>query len=169
VKGELLVDNDLGTAQALAQGSWVGATKSGQGGNLYPTKADDGYRFTSRNNLARDSLSLRNAKVSRSVEYAIFLLICLRVSILHRWRVIWQDCIRRTTTSTDVGTAALGIQDASSHLSHFRQCRMLAVFCVINLINYVDRGAIASNGVNGRRGNSTCLPAEECFRGYGIQ
>lgn len=84
MKGELLVDNNLGTAQVLAQGFWVGATKSGQGGNLYPTKADDGSRFTSRNNLARDSLSLRNANVTRSVKYTMISLICLRVSILHR-------------------------------------------------------------------------------------
>ncbi|XP_050364563.1 probable sphingolipid transporter spinster homolog 2 [Argentina anserina] len=33
--------------------------------------------------------------------------------------------------------------------SWFTPRRLLSIFCVINLINYVDRGAISSNGVNG--------------------
>ncbi|KAE9448414.1 hypothetical protein C3L33_19692, partial [Rhododendron williamsianum] len=39
--------------------------------------------------------------------------------------------------------------------SESRLCRLLGIFCVINLINYVDRGAIASNGVNGSSGTCT--------------
>lgn len=41
------------------------------------------------------------------------------------------------------------------------------IFCVINLINYVDRGAIASNGVNGSLG--TCTESGICSSGTGIQ
>lgn len=46
--------------------------------------------------------------------------------------------------------------------SWFTPKRLLVIFCVINLINYVDRGAIASNGVNGNLqtcNNGTCTPA----------
>ncbi|CAN4112000.1 unnamed protein product [Withania somnifera] len=50
--------------------------------------------------------------------------------------------------------------------SWFTAKRLLAVFCVINLINYVDRGTIASNGVNGRR--RTCTNGT-CSSGSGIQ
>lgn len=41
------------------------------------------------------------------------------------------------------------------------------IFCVINMINYVDRGAIASNGVNGSLG--TCTDSGICTSGSGIQ
>ncbi|KAF3630222.1 putative sphingolipid transporter spinster 2 [Capsicum chacoense] len=51
--------------------------------------------------------------------------------------------------------------------SWFTAKRLLAVFCVINLINYVDRGTIASNGVNGKR--RTCKPNGTCSSGSGIQ
>lgn len=47
--------------------------------------------------------------------------------------------------------------------------RMLLIFGVINLLNYVDRGTIASNGVNGSVANSTCNPTEACYSGSGIQ
>ncbi|XP_054777741.1 probable sphingolipid transporter spinster homolog 2 isoform X2 [Prosopis cineraria] len=50
--------------------------------------------------------------------------------------------------------------------SWFTPKRLLVMFCVINLLNYLDRGAIASNGVNGRQAtcaNGTCKP------GIGIQ
>ncbi|KAL2629606.1 hypothetical protein R1flu_014292 [Riccia fluitans] len=47
--------------------------------------------------------------------------------------------------------------------------RMLIILCVVNLLNYVDRGAIASNGVNGTLGNSTCSGQDDCFEGRGIQ
>lgn len=46
-------------------------------------------------------------------------------------------------------------------------CRLLAIFCVINLLNYVDRGAIASNGVNGSL--RTCTDSGVCSGGTGIQ
>lgn len=41
------------------------------------------------------------------------------------------------------------------------------IFCVINTLNYVDRGAIASNGVNGSLG--TCTDSGICTAGTGIQ
>ncbi|GBG75536.1 hypothetical protein CBR_g20167 [Chara braunii] len=47
--------------------------------------------------------------------------------------------------------------------------RLLVIFCVINLINYVDRGVIASNGVNGVRGNCTQDSHIICQAPLGIQ
>ncbi|KAJ1396565.1 MFS transporter superfamily [Sesbania bispinosa] len=54
-----------------------------------------------------------------------------------------------------------------STTSWFTPKRLLAIFCVINLLNYLDRGAIASNGVNGSRG--TCTEGGTCTSGTGIQ
>ncbi|KAK6136445.1 hypothetical protein DH2020_029801 [Rehmannia glutinosa] len=51
--------------------------------------------------------------------------------------------------------------------SWFTPKRLLGIFCVINLINYIDRGAIASNGVNGSR--RTCTKGGTCSSGSGIQ
>ncbi|TXG54111.1 hypothetical protein EZV62_019367 [Acer yangbiense] len=51
--------------------------------------------------------------------------------------------------------------------SWFTPKRLLAIFCVINMLNYVDRGAIASNGVNGSR--KTCSESGTCTSGSGIQ
>nr|XP_011458313.1 PREDICTED: probable sphingolipid transporter spinster homolog 2 [Fragaria vesca subsp. vesca] len=51
--------------------------------------------------------------------------------------------------------------------SWFSAKKLLVIFCVINLINYVDRGAIASNGVNGTLG--TCTEGGTCTSGTGIQ
>lgn len=45
-------------------------------------------------------------------------------------------------------------------------CRLLVIFCIINMLNYVDRGAIASNGVNGS--HRTCINGT-CSSGTGIQ
>ncbi|KAL8097428.1 putative sphingolipid transporter spinster homolog 2 [Apium graveolens] len=56
---------------------------------------------------------------------------------------------------------------SSSEASWFTPKRLLMIFCVINLINYVDRGAIASNGVNGNR--KTCTKGGTCSSGSGIQ
>lgn len=53
--------------------------------------------------------------------------------------------------------------------SWFTPARMLVVLCLVNLLNYVDRGVIASNGVNGAAGNTTCNPLETCQGGSGIQ
>eukprot|EP00250_Pteridium_aquilinum_P019414 c24423_g1_i2 orf=340-1779(-) len=47
--------------------------------------------------------------------------------------------------------------------------RMLLIFCIVNLLNYIDRGTIASNGVNGSSANSTCSSTEACSSGSGIQ
>nr|XP_025884229.1 probable sphingolipid transporter spinster homolog 2 isoform X2 [Solanum lycopersicum] len=51
--------------------------------------------------------------------------------------------------------------------SWFTAKRLLAIFCIINLLNYVDRGAIASNGVNGK--HSECTKSGTCSSGSGIQ
>ncbi|XP_027348748.1 probable sphingolipid transporter spinster homolog 2 isoform X2 [Abrus precatorius] len=51
--------------------------------------------------------------------------------------------------------------------SWFTPKRLLVIFCVINLLNYVDRGTIASNGVNGSRG--TCTEGGTCKSRTGIQ
>ncbi|CAH9084582.1 unnamed protein product [Cuscuta epithymum] len=51
--------------------------------------------------------------------------------------------------------------------SWFTPKRLLFIFCVINLLNYLDRGAIASNGVNGNP--RTCTKSGACTSGSGIQ
>ncbi|XP_019418646.1 PREDICTED: probable sphingolipid transporter spinster homolog 2 isoform X2 [Lupinus angustifolius] len=51
--------------------------------------------------------------------------------------------------------------------SWFTPKRLLGIFCMINMLNYLDRGAIASNGVNGSKG--TCSKAGICTSGTGIQ
>ncbi|WOH14045.1 hypothetical protein DCAR_0933561 [Daucus carota subsp. sativus] len=55
----------------------------------------------------------------------------------------------------------------ASDPSWFSPKRLLVIFCVINLINYVDRGAIASNGVNGSQ--RICETGGTCSSGSGIQ
>lgn len=60
-----------------------------------------------------------------------------------------------------------GITYLSPKPSWFTPKRLLGIFCVINLINYLDRGAIASNGVNGHR--RTCTESGTCSSGSGIQ
>ncbi|XP_043710898.1 probable sphingolipid transporter spinster homolog 2 isoform X2 [Telopea speciosissima] len=50
--------------------------------------------------------------------------------------------------------------------SWFTPKRLLAIFCVINMLNYVDRGTIASNGVNGTM--RTCTDSGICTAGSGI-
>ncbi|KAL9231933.1 hypothetical protein vseg_007091 [Gypsophila vaccaria] len=59
------------------------------------------------------------------------------------------------------------VADEGTKPSWFTPKRLLAIFCVINLINYLDRGAIASNGVNGSR--RTCTKSGICTGGSGIQ
>nr|XP_043628327.1 probable sphingolipid transporter spinster homolog 2 [Erigeron canadensis] len=64
-----------------------------------------------------------------------------------------------------IGTAALS--DEPPAPSWFTPKRLLVVFCVINMVNYVDRGAIASNGVNGSP--RSCTESGVCSDGSGIQ
>jgi len=45
--------------------------------------------------------------------------------------------------------------------------RLLIIFCLIHMLNYVDRGAIASNGVNGSL--AICTDSGICRGGSGIQ
>ncbi|XP_026377282.1 probable sphingolipid transporter spinster homolog 2 [Papaver somniferum] len=44
---------------------------------------------------------------------------------------------------------------------------LLLIFCLMNLLNYVDRGVIASTGVNGTP--KVCNASGECIAGKGIQ
>ncbi|KAH7445122.1 hypothetical protein KP509_02G107900 [Ceratopteris richardii] len=53
--------------------------------------------------------------------------------------------------------------------SWFTPTRLLVLLCVVNLLNYVDRGVIASNGVNGSPRQTSCNPLETCQGGSGIQ
>ncbi|KAL2460356.1 putative sphingolipid transporter spinster2 [Abeliophyllum distichum] len=55
----------------------------------------------------------------------------------------------------------------STNPSWFTPKKLLVIFCIINLLNYLDRGAIASNGVNGSR--QTCSEGGTCSSGSGIQ
>ncbi|KAA0031416.1 putative sphingolipid transporter spinster-like protein 2 isoform X1 [Cucumis melo var. makuwa] len=55
----------------------------------------------------------------------------------------------------------------ASNPSWFTPLRLLIIFCVIHLINYMDRGAMASNGVNGHR--TICTADGTCTAGSGIQ
>ncbi|KAK9287521.1 hypothetical protein L1049_015942 [Liquidambar formosana] len=61
----------------------------------------------------------------------------------------------------------MAVLPSDSSPSWFTPKRLLILFCVINLLNYVDRGAIASNGVNGSLG--TCTESGTCTSGRGIQ
>ncbi|TVU15139.1 hypothetical protein EJB05_38644 [Eragrostis curvula] len=55
---------------------------------------------------------------------------------------------------------------AAEKPSWFTPKRLLVMFCIINMLNYVDRGAIASNGVNGSQKNCS---GGTCSSGSGIQ
>ncbi|XP_023511602.1 probable sphingolipid transporter spinster homolog 2 [Cucurbita pepo subsp. pepo] len=57
--------------------------------------------------------------------------------------------------------------DVSSNQSWFTPLRLLVLFCVIHLLNYMDRGVISSNGVNGIP--KTCGADGTCTSGSGIQ
>nr|XP_043628330.1 probable sphingolipid transporter spinster homolog 2 [Erigeron canadensis] len=64
-----------------------------------------------------------------------------------------------------IHTAALS--DEAPAPSWFTPKRLIIVFCVINVVNFVDRGAIASNGVNGSP--RICTESGVCSDGSGIQ
>ncbi|KAF5951185.1 hypothetical protein HYC85_009129 [Camellia sinensis] len=68
-------------------------------------------------------------------------------------------------TTTDMVKNSNALSDPNP--SWFTPKRLLVIFCVINLVNYVDRGTIASNGVNGSR--KTCTKNGTCTAGTGIQ
>ncbi|XP_015956170.1 probable sphingolipid transporter spinster homolog 2 [Arachis duranensis] len=68
----------------------------------------------------------------------------------------------RPSVETDMSTNSTTIPSTS----WLTPKMLLAMFCVMSLINYLDRGAIASNGVNGSRG--TCTNGT-CSSGTGIQ
>ncbi|GMN34138.1 hypothetical protein TIFTF001_004531 [Ficus carica] len=59
------------------------------------------------------------------------------------------------------------IKSLTSNPSWFTPKRLLMIFCGINMLNYVDRGTIASNGVNGS--SRTCSESGICTPGTGIQ
>ncbi|KAM0923762.1 hypothetical protein ACQ4PT_005295 [Festuca glaucescens] len=70
--------------------------------------------------------------------------------------------VRDVETGPEASTSA----SAEDKPSWFTPKRLLVMFCIINMLNYVDRGVIASNGVNGSRG--TCSGGT-CSSGSGIQ
>ncbi|CAK9861006.1 unnamed protein product [Sphagnum jensenii] len=51
----------------------------------------------------------------------------------------------------------------------FTPTRLLILFCLIDMLNYLDQGVIASNGVNGAPAAPGCLEHEACYSGSGIQ
>ncbi|XP_073385722.1 probable sphingolipid transporter spinster homolog 2 isoform X2 [Physcomitrium patens] len=67
--------------------------------------------------------------------------------------------------------AALEIGDirSSQQPQWFTPNRLLMLFCCINLLNHLDRGIIASNGVNGVLGDAGCLNDATCIRGTSVQ
>ncbi|KAK4772088.1 hypothetical protein SAY86_013863 [Trapa natans] len=69
--------------------------------------------------------------------------------------------------SSEMTTRTPTISKSPTNPSWFTPKRLLIIFCVINMLNYVDRGAIASNGVNGSRG--VCNASGVCTSGTGIQ
>ncbi|OWM66154.1 probable sphingolipid transporter spinster homolog 2 [Punica granatum] len=71
------------------------------------------------------------------------------------------------SNSSDMARRPPTADDPLTNPSWFTPKRLLIIFCVINMLNYVDRGAIASNGVNGSRG--TCTEKGICTSGTGIQ
>ncbi|RDY02444.1 putative sphingolipid transporter spinster-like 3, partial [Mucuna pruriens] len=62
---------------------------------------------------------------------------------------------------------SVSVQSSNPNPSWFTPERLLIIFCIINTLNYVDRGAIASNGVNGSL--ATCTDSGICSGGSGIQ
>ncbi|XP_030538362.1 probable sphingolipid transporter spinster homolog 2 [Rhodamnia argentea] len=61
----------------------------------------------------------------------------------------------------------VSISLAAQNPSWFSPKILLTVFCIVNLLTYIDRGTIASNGVNGSSG--TCTESGACTSGSGIQ
>ncbi|KAH8948377.1 hypothetical protein BDL97_11G091400, partial [Sphagnum fallax] len=51
----------------------------------------------------------------------------------------------------------------------FTPTRLLILFCLIDMLNYLDQGVIAINGVNGAPAAPGCLEHEACYSGSGIQ
>lgn len=70
--------------------------------------------------------------------------------------------VRDVETGPEASTS--GVADEKP--SWFTPKRLLVMFCIINMLNYVDRGVIASNGVNGSRGSCS---GGTCSSGSGIQ
>ncbi|AQK44964.1 Probable sphingolipid transporter spinster homolog 2-like [Zea mays] len=73
--------------------------------------------------------------------------------------------VRDVETGLDASTSDRD-GDAGDNPSWFTPKRLLVMFCIINMLNYIDRGAIASNGVNGTR--KSCSGGT-CTSGSGIQ
>ncbi|KAG5546124.1 hypothetical protein RHGRI_018339 [Rhododendron griersonianum] len=59
------------------------------------------------------------------------------------------------------------VSSEATNGSWFTPIRLLVTFCLINFINFVHRGAVASNGVNGNP--KICTPSGQCTPGSGIQ
>ncbi|OMO56380.1 Major facilitator superfamily [Corchorus capsularis] len=74
---------------------------------------------------------------------------------------------QQSNAQPEVMARSSAAKDSPPQPSWFNPKRLLIIFCVINMINYVDRGAIASNGVNGS--SKTCDDKGICKSGSGIQ
>nr|CAB3485187.1 unnamed protein product [Digitaria exilis] len=66
----------------------------------------------------------------------------------------------------EAGPEASSSDQGGEKPSWFTPKRLLVMLCIINMLNYVDRGAIASNGVNGIGRNCS---GGTCTSGSGIQ
>ncbi|KAL4581055.1 hypothetical protein LXL04_017263 [Taraxacum kok-saghyz] len=64
-------------------------------------------------------------------------------------------------------SGGISIDNGSAETSWFTPKRLLMLFCVIQLITYLDRGVIASTGVNGVP--ETCRSNGQCSPGTGLQ
>lgn len=74
--------------------------------------------------------------------------------------------VRDVETGLEASTSHRGGGGAGEKPSWFTPKRLLVMFCIINMLNYVDRGAIASNGVNG---SGKSCSGGTCTSGTGIQ
>ncbi|KAI3961740.1 hypothetical protein MKW92_018552 [Papaver armeniacum] len=72
-------------------------------------------------------------------------------------------------TESALGTTNSGKQGSSTKkkTTWWSPKVLLLIFCLMNLLNYVDRGVIASTGVNGTP--KVCNESGECIDGKGIQ
>ncbi|XP_023640797.1 probable sphingolipid transporter spinster homolog 3 isoform X4 [Capsella rubella] len=74
-----------------------------------------------------------------------------------------EDCLPPTPLTELETVRSIEIVESSS----LSPVWLLVIFCIINLLNYMDRGAIASNGVNGS--TKSCNDKGKCTLASGIQ
>ncbi|WOK98884.1 putative sphingolipid transporter [Canna indica] len=91
-------------------------------------------------------------------------------AVVARNRLLCQPIIRRTVYTLRLLFFSFPFDDEGGdgyRVGSRSRWRLLMIFCIINMLNYVDRGAIASNGVNGSL--QTCTDSGTCTSGTGIQ